>query len=108
MDCLDSWDGRLPGEIFKNSAPAFRDQSRELTRAEYTHLVGTARDHGKERLALLMETVCSTGIRVSEVPYITVETARVGPRRDCAEGEDSGHFAAGQALPEALEVRPET
>ena len=66
---------------------AFRDQSRELTRAEYTHLVGTARDHGKERLALLMETVCGTGIRVSEVPYITVETARVGRAEIALKGK---------------------
>lgn len=33
---------------------------------------------GKERLALLLETICATGIRVSEVPYITVEAALEG------------------------------
>lgn len=36
------------------------------------------RDAGQERLALLMETICATGIRVSEVRYITVEAARRG------------------------------
>ena len=56
----------------------FRAQERELTRAEYQKLLETARDLGRERLALLMETVCSTGIRVSEVRYITVEAARRG------------------------------
>lgn len=56
----------------------FRDQSRELTREEYDLLVSTARASGKERLALLMEAICATGVRVSEVRYLTVEAARAG------------------------------
>ena len=56
----------------------FRDSSRELVRSEYNRLLDTARRQGKARLALLMETIFATGIRVSEVQYITVETARQG------------------------------
>ena len=56
----------------------FRDQSRELTRPEYDRLLEAAHADGQERLALLMEAICSTGIRVSEVKYITVEAARTG------------------------------
>lgn len=56
----------------------FRDPARELTRAEYNRLIAAARGRGKERLALTMETICATGIRVSEVQYITVESARSG------------------------------
>lgn len=56
----------------------FRDPARELTRADYNKLITAARNRGKERLALTMETICATGIRVSEVQYITVETARTG------------------------------
>ncbi len=56
----------------------FRDTSRELTRSDYERLLHTARTLGQERLALLMETIGSTGIRVSEVQYITVETAKRG------------------------------
>ena len=51
----------------------FRDQDRELSRTEYGRLLDTARQSGNIRLALLLETVCATGIRVSEVKYITVE-----------------------------------
>lgn len=51
----------------------FREQSRELTKEEYMRLVNTARSQKKERLALLIETICATGIRVSEVRYLTVE-----------------------------------
>ena len=40
--------------------------------------MNTARSRGKERLALLMEAICATGIRVSEVRHLTVEAAREG------------------------------
>ena len=56
----------------------FRDQTRELSREEYDRLLSAARRQGKERLELLMETICATGIRVSEVQNITVETLRQG------------------------------
>ena len=56
----------------------FRDDSRELTKEEYERLIETAEGLGKERLALLMESICGTGIRVSEVQYLTVEAAQQG------------------------------
>ena len=56
----------------------FRDPARELTREEYTRLLTTARENGQERLALIMETLCATGIRISELRYITVEAAKDG------------------------------
>ena len=56
----------------------FRDDRKELTREEYQRLLDSAHDLGRERLALLLETICATGIRVSEVKYITVEAAQAG------------------------------
>ena len=56
----------------------FREQNRELTKTEYQRLLTTAQSCNQERLGLLMETICSTGIRVSEVQYITLEAARRG------------------------------
>ena len=56
----------------------FRDSRQELTRGEYERLVAAAEATGDRALALLMETICSTGIRVSEVQYITVEAAKNG------------------------------
>ena len=53
-------------------------RERELTREEYIQLVETAYRLERRRLALLLETICATGIRVSEVRYITVEAARSG------------------------------
>lgn len=56
----------------------FRGTEKELTKAEYLGLVETANVLGKTRLALLMETICATGIRVSEVKYITAEAIQAG------------------------------
>lgn len=56
----------------------FRSSGRELTKAEYIKLLETAQTLGKERLGLLMQTICGTGIRVSEVKYITVEAVKTG------------------------------
>ena len=56
----------------------FRDDSRDLSRQEYMRLLGAARTSGKEQLGLAMETIGATGIRVSELAYITVEAARAG------------------------------
>lgn len=56
----------------------FRDPNRELIQSEYMNLVVEARRLGRTRLALIMETVCATGIRVSEVKYITVESVQKG------------------------------
>lgn len=56
----------------------FRHTERELTKAEYSRMIETAQTLGKQRLALLMETICATGIRVSEVKYITLEAVQAG------------------------------
>lgn len=56
----------------------FCNTDRELTKEEYLRLLETAQEMGRERLALLIETICATGIRVSEVQYITVEAAQAG------------------------------
>ena len=56
----------------------FRRSDRELTRREYLQLVETAQQKGSAQTALLMETICATGIRVSELRYITVEAVRRG------------------------------
>lgn len=70
-------------KLLKIQRRVFREQSRELRREEYERLVETAQKLGKKRLALLLETICATGIRVSEVRYITAEALRQG-RADIA------------------------
>ena len=53
-------------------------EEKELSKAEYMRLVNTAKQKGNERLNLLLQTICGTGIRVSELQYITVEAVKCG------------------------------
>lgn len=53
-------------------------EEKELTKTEYMRLIDTAKQKGNERLNLLIQTICGTGIRVSELQYITVEAVKCG------------------------------
>ena len=76
FDCMGWQDCRV--KTLKIQRRLFRQENRNLSKEEYIKLINTACKRGMERLALLMETICATGIRVSEVQYITVEAARQG------------------------------
>ncbi|MDO5300866.1 MAG: phage integrase N-terminal SAM-like domain-containing protein [Clostridia bacterium] len=54
---------------------AFVDDSRELGQEEYRRLLAAARAKKNQRLYFVLQTLCSTGIRVSELRYVTVEAA---------------------------------
>lgn len=54
----------------------FSPVEKELTRAEYIRLLGAAKT--AQRLSLILQTICSTGIRVSELQYFTVEALKKG------------------------------
>ncbi len=71
------WEG-LRVKYLKIQRQVFRDASRELTREEFAKLVQAAEKDGNTRLSLVLETICATGIRVSEVRYITVEAVNRG------------------------------
>lgn len=71
-------DWNIKVRFLKVQRQIFRDSAKELTKGEYDRLLAAARESGQERLALIMETLCATGIRVSELRYITVEAARAG------------------------------
>lgn len=68
----------LQVKYLKIQRQLFRDDHRELTKNDYNILLQTAKKQGLVRLALLMETLCATGLRVSELRYITVEAVQFG------------------------------
>ncbi len=70
---------RCRAKYFHVQRRMFRDDSRDLTQGEYQRLLETARRSGEKRLELAMETIGATGIRVSELAYITVEAASKNP-----------------------------
>lgn len=63
---------------FKIQKRTFCPEEKELTKAEYIRLVSTAKEKGNARLDLIIQTICGTGIRVSELRFITVEAVRKG------------------------------
>ena len=65
----------------------FRENQKELTRGEYHRLLSTAQASGRERLALLMEAICATGIRVSETQQLTVEAEKTGKAEISLKGK---------------------
>jgi len=62
----------------RTQAKTFLPQDKELTRSDYERLLFTARQLGNEQLRNVLLTLCSTGIRVSELRFVTVEAAQSG------------------------------
>lgn len=56
----------------------FCREEKELTHEEYLRLVQAAEREGNERLCLVIQTICATGIRVSELQFITIEAVHIG------------------------------
>ena len=65
----------------------FCSEEKELTKAEYMRLVNTAKAKHNERLCLILQTICGTGIRVSELQFITVEAAKHGETTVSCKGK---------------------
>ena len=68
----------LTVRLLRRQKQLFRDNERELTRKEYMRLVQMAARQGKNRLSLIMQSICATGIRISELRFLTVEALHTG------------------------------
>ena len=68
----------LKVKTLKLQQQVYCPEEKELTKAEYTRLCRAAERKHNERLCLILQTVCGTGIRVSELQFITVEAAQCG------------------------------
>lgn len=75
-------------KLFKVQRKTFRSQEQELSREEYIRLVQAAKMKSNERLYYLIQTICSTGIRVSEHQFITVEALKKGKARIINKGKE--------------------
>jgi len=67
-------------------------EEKELTKAEYMRLVNAAYSKGNERLNLLIQTICATGIRVSELEFVTVEAIKRGEALVSLKGKTRSVF----------------
>lgn len=82
-------------------------EEKELTKAEYLRLVKTAKQKGNERLNLLIQTICGTGIRVSELQYITVEAVRCGEAVVSLKGKTRSVFIVSELKKKLLRYAAE-
>ena len=73
-------------KFLKVQRQAFLQEARELSKKEYERLLNAALAKNKERLYLLMLTAGSTGIRISELAYITAEALKIGRAEICMKG----------------------
>ena len=65
-------------KIIKLQKQIFSSEKKELTKAEYEKLLKAAQQKQNIKLFYLMQTICATGIRVSELKYITVNAVHSG------------------------------
>ena len=70
----------------------FRPEEKELSKSEYIKLVKTAQKKHNERLCLILQTICGTGIRVSELQYITVEAVQKGSTKVSCKAKNRSIF----------------
>lgn len=77
----------------------FCDGEKELTHEEYVRLIRAAESDGNRRLSLVIQTICATGIRVSELKFITVEAVQSGRAEINNKGKHRPVF-----LPEKLRL----
>ena len=70
----------------------FLSEDRELTKAKYVRLVKAAERAENKRLSLVIQTICATGIRVSELRFITAEAVQTGRAEVCNKGKRRSVF----------------
>ena len=80
INSLFSFFGWLDCKVkaIKQQRQIFCSEDKELTKAEYVRLLNAAKQKKNDRLNLIIQTICGTGIRVSELQFITVESAKAG------------------------------
>ena len=84
--------GNLKIKSIKVQKAIFCPEEKELTKEEYTRLINAAESKSNERLNLIIQTICGTGIRVSELQFITVEAVKNGEAVVCCKSKRRSVF----------------
>lgn len=74
-------------KAFKSQKVPFRQKELELSMEEYRALIHAAMAKNDERMSLLIQTIASTGIRIGELPFITVEAVNTGHAQVTLKGK---------------------
>lgn len=94
VNCLLDFLGfrELRVKTVKMQRKIFCPEEKELTKEEYIRLVNAANRKGSERLCLILQTICGTGIRVGELQFITVEAVKRGEAAVSCKGKNRSVF----------------
>lgn len=84
--------GEMKVKRLKIQKPVYGSRGRELTKTEYLRLVRAANRQQNEKLSLILQTLGATGMRVSELEFVTAEAVRVGEVAICMKGKNRRIF----------------
>ena len=82
-------------------------ENKELSKAEYLRLVGAAERNHNHRLNMILQTICGTGIRISELQFITVESVKNGTVEVTCKGKNRVIFIVKQLKKKLLQYAAE-
>lgn len=80
--------GHCKVKLLKIQRCSFTSEERELLEKEYRRLLAIAEEQGNRRLYLLLMTLCATGLRVSELSFVTIEALATGRVNICLKGKN--------------------
>lgn len=83
-------------KLIKIQRQMFCEEQKELQKSEYFRLVKAAKKQGKERLAMMLQTLCSLGLRVSELKFVTVDSVQAGRLQIFNKGKNRSVFIGGK------------
>ena len=75
-------------KAIKTQRQIYCPENKELTKAEYLRLINAAERNHNNRLNLILQTICGTGIRISELQFITVEAVKNGQAEVSCKGKN--------------------
>lgn len=94
--------GECRVKLIKVQRQLFCEEQKELRKSEYYRLVKTAQDHGNIRLAIIMQTLCSLGLRVSELQFVTTESVKEGKLQIFNKGKNRSVIVSGRLREQLL------
>ncbi len=100
--------GDLCVKQFRLQRLPYRPEEKELTESEYRALIRAAEQKNNERLSLVIQTICGTGIRVSELSYITVDAVKRGEAVVSCKGKTRTVFIVAALQKKLLKYAKET
>ena len=75
-------------KAIKTQRQIYCPENKELSKAEYLRLVDAAERNNNQRLNMILQTICGTGIRISELKFITVEAVKSGTVEVACKGKN--------------------